>query len=223
MASRLQQADIERHRLDRERALEVDFWKARCKSVKMHEVELRKERTALSVKLGQLIQTDQKLGAKDVMSYQSRILALEQQIHDFHQSERLAVADAPSLPDHVALDVERRIRRISGHLQDLFEGQELYAPPKMSSAFENSQFQSLFTKVFNVGLADSTIYDFPQFLTKHTVGPALLRSLSAAALAEWVFCDAGKDILFDRYNGDSTRGLTSRYARALKYVASRGE
>ena len=38
-----------------------------------------------------------------------------------------------------------------------------------------------------------------------------------------MFRDAAEDILFDRYSGDSTRGLTNRYIRAMKYVASRDE
>ena len=223
MTKRMQQGEIELQQLEKRRALDIDFWKARCRSAQTERAELKKMNTALTVKLGDFIREDQKLDAKDVASYEARILTLEEEVDGFHQSERLAVSDAPDLPNDTILDITRSMKRIAGRLRRSFEGQESYPCPRMLNASEASQLQSLFEKVLNVDLAGSSILDVPESLADRITRQTLLRSLSAAALAEWVFRGAGEDILFDRYSGDSTRGLTSRYARAIKYVASRGE
>ena len=192
-------------------------------SVETERAELKKMHIALTVKLGQLIQEDRNLDARDVASYEARILALEEEINGLHRSERLAISDAPDLPSDVILDISKSMKRIDGRLQRLFEGQESYTCPTMLDTSENSLLQSLCAKVFNVGLADSPMLELSEFSSKRASRQTLLRALSAAALAEWVFQGASRDVLFDRYDGDSICGLTSRYVRALRCIAGRGE
>ena len=223
ITKRKQQVEIELQQLEKKRTLDIDFLKTRCRSAETERAELKKMNTALIVKLGDFIREDQKLDAKDIAIYEARILTLKEKIDGFYQSERLAVSNAPNLPNDTILDITGSMKRITSRLRRSFEGQESYPCPRMLNASEASQLQSLFEKVLNVDLADSSILDIPKSLADRITRQTLLRSLSAAALAEWVFRGAGADILFDRYSGDSTRGLTSRYKRAMKYVASRGE
>ena len=222
-AERMQQREIEFQQLEKKRALAIDFWKGRCSSAETDRAELKKMNTALTVKLGDFIREDQKLDAKDVASYEARILTLKEKVDGFYQSERLAVSNAPDLPNDTILDITKSMKRMAGRLRRSFEGQESYPCPRMLKASEASQLQRLFEKVLNVDLAGSSILDVPESLADRMTRQTLLRSLSAAALAEWVFRGAAEDILFDRYSDDSTRGLTSRYTRAMKYVANQSE
>ena len=223
MATRLLEADIKCQQVERKRALEVDFWRARYISVEMERAEIKKRQVALNVKLGQLIQMDQKLNARDVASYETRILTLEEEVNGLRRSEGLANSDAPDLPNGAILDIGLGMERIDGRLRRLFEGEELYTCPSVLNAPENSQLRTLCAKVLNVDLADAIMLDVPEFSSERRSRQTLLRALSAAALDEWVFQGANRDVLFDRYDGDSICGLTSRYGRALRHVESRGE
>ena len=216
VASRIQE-------LEERRALDLDFWKYRCLSAEKERAELKKLNVALDVKLGELIQTNEKLDTKTVASYEARILALEEQVHSFYQSERLAISDAPELSNDMIRQISQSMTNISGSIQRFFEGQELRTRPMILGSSEDDQLRSLCAKAFNVDVVDASSAAFLKVLTERTTPQILLRALTAAAVAEWVFHDAGKDILFDRYDGDSTRGLLSRYARALEYIASRGK
>ncbi|MCJ1472180.1 hypothetical protein MMC13_000827 [Lambiella insularis] len=221
MIKRIQQREIELQQLEKKRALDIDFLKTRCRSAETERAELKKMNTALAIKLGDFIREDQKLDAKDVASYEARILALEEKVDGFYQSERPAVSDAPDFLDDTILDITGSMKRITSRLRRSFEGQESYPCPRMLDASEASQLRSLFEKVLNVDLAGSSILDVPESLADRMTRQTLLRSLSAAALAEWVFRGAAEDILFDRYSGDSTRGLISRYARVMEHIGSR--
>jgi hypothetical protein len=223
VGKRSQQADVEHRQFESKTALTIDFWKARCKSAEMEQAKLKKMNTALTVKLGELIRTDRKLETEDIETYEARILALEEEISSFRASEQLAISDAPDLPNDMILDISWSMKRIASRLRRSFEGQEFYPCPRAFTVSEDSQLQRLCAVVLNLDVADATIFSIPEVFTRRLNRQTLLRALSAAALAEWVFHGACKDILFDRYDGDSTHGLISRYGRALKYVAGRGE
>ena len=186
-AMRIQELRLELQQMETARALEVDFWKARCKSAETDRARLKTVNTAFTVRLGDLIQKDQKLGPTQIAIYEARIWNLEEQVDAFHQSERLAASEGLELPKDTVLDITKSMKRIGSRLRRAFEGQECHACSKLLIDSEAGELSTLAEKVFNTGSMGSGILEIPDFLTPGLTKQMVLRSFSGAAIAEWVF------------------------------------
>lgn len=224
LAERVQSLEKELQALKKESALEIDFWKASYQVADDKLTESNKETTRLVVKLGSLWETKSPLTINDFLESQAMANALAEQIDSQKQVQSLKRRAGIDGERRSAVNITDLMQEIGFLLQQILKEGRFTHPQALPDLGPAHLLRALVAQTFGSEWGSSDVNRVWVRIHEHrNVQQCSIRALSGAALAQWVFQKTQADLVFDRYQGDSSRSSLSRYRLALDIVAMEGK
>jgi hypothetical protein len=205
-------------------ATQMDIWRARLHMVEQDYMALKERNNILSKRIGTSLRGHPPSNFEEALEYERRISALTGEVDRLRKHVRLSVSQTSSCvaEGSLGLDVAQRMSVVSLRLKEIFQdvkGESLCIPADES---EHSDVHGLLARLLGMDMTAPDLLARARLLWIEVPRTVLLRALAGAALREWVFDATLRELLFDRFEGESTRSLTTRYTRVLDVLRTIG-
>ena len=207
-----------------ESELEIDFWKAKYRTVEDKNAELERANNTLVVKIGALTETKDQLTVNDFLKSQAMIDDLVNRIHSQRRVQSLKRRVGVNVERHIIPAISKLIRDTSFHLQDILKRGSFVSLPVLPELPREHPLRALVEQAFGF---DWDSNDASKFLEQYRrcsdIQQCSILALSGVSLAQWVFRRSQADLVFDRYQDSTSRGSTNRYRYVLDILSMEGK